>query len=232
MSLASHNYEDEDETLPRPTIEALNFSLGQFAVIDERLSIRYENQAFSDLLAAEVGGLCLRSGRLSCVEPGRAARLKRWLTRLFGSPSTASPLFALEREDQPPLLLRGKLLHAMDFDGAAGAQGLAIISAHDVMAERSLSEASKLFELTAAEQSVAEHMLSGTSTRDLLSSLEISENTLRTHLKSIYRKIYARNQADLIRLLKDVSDVASSSAHMPTAIASRGRHPGAGAYSP
>lgn len=57
------------------------------------------------------------------------------------------------------------------------------------------------FELTAKEQNVLCKLIDGKSIREISTESFVSENTVKTHLKSIYRKTGAKSQADVIRLV-------------------------------
>ena len=59
----------------------------------------------------------------------------------------------------------------------------------------------KLFGFTKAEARIAAALLEGRQTGEIAHDLRITQNTLRTHLKSLYSKAGARSQGDLIRLL-------------------------------
>jgi DNA-binding CsgD family transcriptional regulator len=55
--------------------------------------------------------------------------------------------------------------------------------------------------LTARELEVGELAVRGLSTRDLAKRLFISENTVKTHLRNVYRKTGTTNRGDLLRTL-------------------------------
>ena len=71
-----------------------------------------------------------------------------------------------------------------------------------MVAHESLSLNSSLIpQLTAAEDRVARELQSGKLTREISNNLHISETTVKTHLKHIYRKLGVRNRAEAISLL-------------------------------
>jgi DNA-binding NarL/FixJ family response regulator len=55
--------------------------------------------------------------------------------------------------------------------------------------------------LTAREQEVLEMILTGKSNREIAAALNITENTVKTHAKSIYSKYDVRSRARLISIL-------------------------------
>lgn len=59
----------------------------------------------------------------------------------------------------------------------------------------------QLFDLTPAEAGVARRLASGLSLEDAASSLEISRNTARAHLRSIFSKSGITRQTELVRLM-------------------------------
>ena len=59
----------------------------------------------------------------------------------------------------------------------------------------------QLFDLTPAEAAVARRLASGLSLEDAASSLDISRNTARAHLRSIFSKSGITRQTELVRLM-------------------------------
>ena len=200
----------------RDLIEVLDFSPGLYLVLSSAGDIVYANKAMRDWLARGSSGFCAQAVRLTAAEPERALQLKNWIASVFACEDVAMHFLALERADDPPLILRA---HVFDHADAASddedVQPLAIVSVHDALAFRSLSELARLFELTSAERSLSELILSGASLSDAQAALRITANTARTHLKSIYRKTGAHTQADLVRLLKDVATISDANANRP-----------------
>ena len=63
------------------------------------------------------------------------------------------------------------------------------------------SELIEKFELTQKEQAVLIHLMHGKTIKKISEESFISENTVKTHLKSIFRKTNTKSQADVIRLI-------------------------------
>jgi DNA-binding CsgD family transcriptional regulator/PAS domain-containing protein len=57
----------------------------------------------------------------------------------------------------------------------------------------------KLYKLTTAETRVLKHLLQQQSTQEMAETLQISMNTLRTQLKSLFAKTHTKNQRELIQ---------------------------------
>jgi DNA-binding CsgD family transcriptional regulator len=192
-----------------PWLEVLEFSLGLYVVVSSNAHILYANRAMRDWLAREASALCERSGHLAATEPDKALEVRRWISAIFSAPDPSARFLTIERGDALPLILRAQVADPAELGDDESCRRLAFISVHDALAFRSLGELSHLFGLTSAERVLAEHILSGDSVCDAQAALGITANTVRTHLKSIYRKTGAHNQADLVRLLKELACIAS-----------------------
>lgn len=68
----------------------------------------------------------------------------------------------------------------------------------------------KLHGLTAMEVKVARAVSRGLSGKEICRDLEISYNTLKTHLKHIYAKTRTRHQSDLVRFLAEGVQIAAA----------------------
>ncbi|NJN47274.1 MAG: helix-turn-helix transcriptional regulator [Candidatus Competibacteraceae bacterium] len=58
-----------------------------------------------------------------------------------------------------------------------------------------------MFGLTPAESRLTESLVRGCDLTQTQADLHISENTARTHLKSVFRKTDTSNQAELVKLV-------------------------------
>ena len=77
---------------------------------------------------------------------------------------------------------------------------------HEVAADEDLL--GKLLRLSHAESRVAALLINGNSTSEIAGRLRVQENTVRAHLKSMFAKTGARNQAELIRLVLTSAGIA------------------------
>jgi DNA-binding CsgD family transcriptional regulator/PAS domain-containing protein len=68
----------------------------------------------------------------------------------------------------------------------------------------------QLFDLTPAEAAVARRLTSGLSLEDVAASLDISRNTARAHLRSIFSKSGITRQTELVRLMLNSAAVLGS----------------------
>ena len=63
-------------------------------------------------------------------------------------------------------------------------------------------------ELTTRERTLLEHIGAGKRNKEIAGELSISENTVETHLKTIFKKLGARNRVEAVRnSAATVSDV-------------------------
>jgi DNA-binding CsgD family transcriptional regulator len=72
----------------------------------------------------------------------------------------------------------------------------------DTLPRSTASEGDDLGALTSREREIAAQMLAGSRTSLIAEELGISVNTVRNHLKAIFRKLHVRSQADLVRTLR------------------------------
>ncbi len=68
-----------------------------------------------------------------------------------------------------------------------------------------LSSIAKCFGLTPAETKALRHFVEGGTVANVASALHISENTVKTHLQSIFAKTRSSRQPQLIKLVNDLT---------------------------
>lgn len=81
-------------------------------------------------------------------------------------------------------------------------RGGALISptlARRLLKEFNETNAEPLPELTPREREVLEHLVQGANYLNVAARLGIGAETVRTHIKSIYRKLHVSNRADVVR---------------------------------
>jgi PAS domain S-box-containing protein len=84
-------------------------------------------------------------------------------------------------------------LHSMSFSAAVSAEHVAPVD-HPLLSE-----------LSNREREILEHLMSGSRVPAIAKELFISPNTVRNHLKSIYRKVDVSSQAELIELVRSLT---------------------------
>ncbi len=76
---------------------------------------------------------------------------------------------------------------------------MVIITEPDKSIDGNLGSFAKLYGLTAAEARILQYLLHQLSTKEIAELLDISINTLRTHLKALFAKTHTRNQRELVQ---------------------------------
>jgi len=64
-----------------------------------------------------------------------------------------------------------------------------------------IKEIAKQAGLTAREKDVLEQLIKGSSHKAIAQSLNVSENTVKTHLRNIYIKMNVHNKSELMALI-------------------------------
>ena len=60
-----------------------------------------------------------------------------------------------------------------------------------------------MYKITEREVQIVQHLCEGHTNKDTADILEITENTLKTHITNIYNKLNVNNKVELMNLLKD-----------------------------
>ena len=170
----------------------LDKSRFKLIILDQELLPIYHNQIAEQLmqyLASPTDSNQLRPGLLKVI---RAAPESR----------TLESLHALDFQDQngDQLYLRTIQGEAIDDENPVAFKLLMVLD-HDRQHDDLNPDLIQKFELTAKEQKVLLNLIHGKSIKQIAEASFVSENTVKTHLKSIYRKTDTNSQADVIRLI-------------------------------
>jgi DNA-binding CsgD family transcriptional regulator len=163
-------------------------------------SVLFMNDSARQILAAG-DGVVERDGVLQAESPDAAARLDRALACVGRMSARARrqciDVIAIERRgSNAPLQICVTPLRSSTNAWVAG------LFIHDPSrVEPSARLFERIYELTPAEARVAAAFLRDGSAAAAAESLGISMNTVRTHIKELYRKTATRGQAELIRSL-------------------------------
>lgn len=191
-------------------------SVGVF-LLDAALAVRFANAAAQQVLARGDGLHRDAHGRLhGRGRPGAGAgrRLEHWLADLVALPATQRPgfgdVFKLQRSQadahysvqcctlapEDPLLL-GEGVHHIVF--VTDPRQVELPAPADLQAQLGL---------TPAECRVTRGLARGDSYKAVADTLGIGEETVRSHVKSIYAKTRTHNKAGLTRLVLSLAKVA------------------------
>ncbi|CZT36073.1 helix-turn-helix transcriptional regulator [Rhizobium sp. 9140] len=107
-------------------------------------------------------------------------------------------------EDEAPLVLHILPVQGQARDIFGAATALIVATSADRGTRPSASLIRALFDLTPAEARVAEAIVAGREEPRALQALGMGSETVRTHVKSIFRKTGLNSRLDLVRLLSTI----------------------------
>lgn len=172
-------------------------------VTDSRARIRLANDCARDI-AMRLDALSFRDGRLTflAAHVEREFALFREAVRAWLPDRTSAPRWifsALRATGEPDYRIS---MHALQ-DIAAAGEPCIFISVHDPHASQRVDARTlqHLYKLTPMQADIAAALFEGLAVEQVIKRLHISENTVRTHLKGVFRKCAVRSQAELLRLL-------------------------------
>jgi DNA-binding CsgD family transcriptional regulator len=164
------------------------------AVIDASLRIATSNRAL-DLRVQSHDGATLRDGALALTDPEAQTQLVSRMKRCAEEDSDVAKFAVRVRRgsSRPDLHILVTRLRNRQW----------CIWVFDPLGSRDLSAKllRDLHGLTEAESKVATALFTGRSTKEAAAVLGISVNTVKAHLKGIFRKCAVRSQAELSQLL-------------------------------
>jgi DNA-binding CsgD family transcriptional regulator len=149
---------------------------------------------------ANSSGLAVRNGRLCFADAGLEERFGR-LLRANGRAGNGSTALAacITRQGAAPHRV---LISLAQPDGdPRNVKFVALIFAPDEQREISLDVLGQLYGLTRAQADVARKLYAGYSVEETAEELDLSLNTVRTHLKQIFSKCEVQSQAELLHTL-------------------------------
>lgn len=176
-------------------------------LVDGRGRVVLLNRTASEIIAEGDGLVLDRAGQCRARIPEESARLHGLITSVARAPADVS-----QRHDRAmsvsrvghlaPLTVLAAPL-SRDATGFGGGRPAAIVFLCDP--ERShptpATVLSQLYGLTTAEARVLEVLVQGHRPEDVARTIGVTINTVRTHLKSIYRKTDSQGQPELVRLV-------------------------------
>jgi len=187
------------------------------------LRLRAANLAAEELLRRG-DGLQLQNGRIRARWPRDERAIVAAVTLASGDASqhAAAPagmrdtVLALRRDgEQPPYLLRVFAL-PKDDQPCRSADGLVLLLVDDPMRDSIPRRTDadlfgRAFHLTPAEARLAVHLAAGASLTEAAAALNVTRNTVRTHLRTIFGKTEVRRQSELALLVHRMRGLRLSS---------------------
>jgi len=166
------------------------------AIIDRSLRLHWQNRAAIALLK-QSSELHEQDGRLIALQPENQSRLKLFAAHVGADASSAMVILPV-LDDY--LILRGRPIGA---DRNSEQIGILFFSARDFIDQSVVSDDVKaIYRLTNGEYKILSAMMSGMNAEQISGSLEISLETVRTHIRRIYSKTGVRSREALFAQLQ------------------------------
>lgn len=169
-------------------------------LIDERRRVKDAN-ALGRRLLSEPNGLKVTAGRLGFTRADLDERLARHIAEYRkGNGGSLGPLaFSLRHDDQPP-----SRVVLVPVPPAADQREVAfflLIYGPPERREISIEVLTEVYGLTRAQAEVARSLFAGRGAEATAKALDLSLNTVRTHLKHIFTRCEVQSQRELLHLL-------------------------------
>jgi DNA-binding CsgD family transcriptional regulator len=180
--------------------------------------IRYTNRAAEQLLTTG-DGIDATHGRVRATRTRDTAELRRMIHRSaltgIGQDQIAVNAVSIARSnaEQPIAVIAEPLAPGHHEGMGQGRREGAILFVGDSNANARLSakRIAAIYDLTAAEADITASIVSGASVASAAEARGITENTAKTHLKSVYEKIGINRQNQLVRrVMADVGGLVNS----------------------
>jgi DNA-binding CsgD family transcriptional regulator len=164
----------------------------------------YRNPAAGFLLDGGVG-LCMEGSRLVAVSPADRRLLRETIALVAKADSShASPsvLTLACSPPTPPIVVILRAAGQMFVRTVGRRQGLVAITVRGghALHDPASCAFARQYELTTAQARVSSLVFSGQPLSTIARSLNVSENTVRSHLKQIFQKTDTHGQMDLVHL--------------------------------
>jgi DNA-binding CsgD family transcriptional regulator len=173
-------------------------------LLDSKCRIVLANHV-AEAILAEKDGLLFEQKGLSAENAEESARLTGAIRQAAltseGKGASAGGMFFVSRRCRPPLELRISPIRNSQVDGARRTAAVVLITdpLWTQRPERQMLRNS--YGLTPAECRIALLLSDGKSPRQICETVGVTENTVRSQIKSIFSKTGVRRQSELIRLL-------------------------------
>jgi DNA-binding CsgD family transcriptional regulator len=181
-------------------------------LVDGYQRILTMNEAAENMLARPGAALRSKSGQLVGNDAGSAAALARLITEACSAPDGDDPglggdfLITTSRREGASSIFAVSVgpfvrssVYAIPFEPCA------VVAIHELTFDLPAGFTDHirgLFDLTAKEAAVAVALVSGHSLKQAAKAANVQYSTTRTHLESIFRKTGAKQQSQLVALLK------------------------------
>ncbi len=175
-------------------------------LLDRDRRVVFCNRAAEDLLAAE-GGLAVVDGRLTAESSSAATAIRRAFQQTVAldadiAVGCSPPIIVSRREGRRPLSVVVSPVPREGFDAdPGGVAALALVFDPDRRPQSGAQLLRALYGLTPAEARCVSHLVAGRSLAEIGELLEVSQTTLKSHLRAAFDKTGTRRQAELVAVL-------------------------------
>lgn len=146
-------------------------------------------------------GMALRSGRFAFADAALDLRLSRMIAQYGGGAAGGTAAIAARVSRSGGASYRVVVTPVPRDADERDVAFVALIYAPDEQREISTDVLRELYALTPAQAQVARSLFSGRSVEESAAALNLSLNTVRTHLKQIFTRCEVQSQAELLHLL-------------------------------
>jgi len=143
-------------------------------------------------------GMALRSGRFVFADAALELRLSRMIAQRGAGAAAAFAARVSRSAGAPYRVVVTPVPEGADERDVAF---VALIYAPDEQRDISTDVLRELYALTPAQAQVARSLFAGRSVEESAAALNLSPNTVRTHLKQIFTRCEVQSQAELLHLL-------------------------------
>ena len=200
----THSRRNLERTAALSTLDWLGVGI---AIVVEDGTLRYLNEEARNIFALD-DGLSISGNRIVCADPeaGRQldGQIRRAIEDFASEDLTGDRPVRVERKSGRSafalFVIRASQLHeSFDSGGSRTTFASVLISDPERPVVLPPLALRKLYGITPAEARVLEGIVSGSTVTELAERLDVTANTIRAHLKHIYKVTRTKNQADLIR---------------------------------
>lgn len=176
-------------------------------IVDDKGAILHLNAGAECLLNSQVSGLTGISGRLSAVDTSNKNRLAALILAATGYPAVGGAMCLDEKPSRSVFITPLPAASPFAKDWQTPLALVLVIEAGNNLS--TLPLLGKLYDLTPAELRVASALLAGQSPEQYALEAGVTQNTVRSQLKSLFRKTGTRRQSELVAVLSRVPALQS-----------------------
>lgn len=180
-------------------IEAMSLAM---LIVDASGTILHLNTVAEQLLSSSTCELNYKSGRLSATHPANKSRLSALICDATHSPAIGGGMFLSGAKPRQLFVTPLPAASPFNQDWQIPLALILIVDADKVLSPLQLL--GKLYDFSPAELRIASALLAGKSSEEYAQEANVTLNTVRSQLKSLFRKTGTRRQAELVAILSRV----------------------------